>query len=158
MAAKKKTNKKTQTTQSEAPQAPEGSKSVRSAAADGYFRVAENTFIQGIAMGRYPRRNDPGFYYQVKLTKPCASVQKKDGEGGYYDTDAEIGEVISVDERAVMMGLQPYVEEAPDKLYEVWICFEEKEKQGSRSFWRGDARIVGVYTSANRDDDDGLPF
>lgn len=147
VAKKKKTAKKT-TQQSAAsnggPDAPDGFKSVRSGAADGYFRVEEGAWIQGVIMGRYFKQggNFPGFYYQIKLTKPCEFVQKKDPDGEYYDTDAEAGEIISADERSIMTGLQPFAEEAPDKLYEAWIHFEELQQNGGRKFWKGDAKVM----------------
>lgn len=146
MAAKKKTSKKSKqnTTNDDGPQAPEGMKSVRSGTSDGYFRVTDGAWIQGVIMGRYFKQggNFPGFYYQIKLTQPCEFVQKKDPDGEYYDTGAEIGEIISADERSIMTGLQPYAEEAPDKLYEVWIHFEEKQQNGGRKFWKGDAKVM----------------
>lgn len=153
--AKKKVSKKTP---AGTPQAPEGFKSVRSASADAYFRVVAGAWIQGVMLGRYPRNNDPGFYYQIRLTQPCPTVQKKDGEGGYYYTDAEVGEVVSVDERALMSGLKPYVDEAPDVLYEAFIVFEEKIKNGARSYWQGDAKIMPYRSDAGQSEDATVPF
>lgn len=144
MATKKKTGNGKG---SALPQAPDGSRSVRSGAADGYFRVEEGAWIQGVILGRFYKQggNFPGHYYQIRLTKPCDFVQKKDPDGEYYDTEAEPGETISADERSIMTGLQPFAEEYPDKMYEVWIVFEEKQKNKGKTFWKGDARVVGPY-------------
>ncbi len=146
-ARKKKTAKKAEqqgNSSNGTPEAPAGFKSVRSGSADGYFRVEEGAWIQAVIMGRYFKQggNFPGFYYQLKLTKPCEFVQKKDQDGEYYNTGAEVGEIISADERSIMTGLQPFAEEAPDKLYEVWIHFEEKQQNGGRTFWKGDAKVM----------------
>ncbi len=172
---KKKTAKKAKKTttrsdkNADGPESPEGFKSVRSGTSDGYFRVEEGAWIQGVIMGRYFKQsgNFPGFYYQLRLTKPCGFVQKKDEDGEYYDTEAEEGEIISADERSIMTGLQPFAEEAPDKLYEVWIHFEEKQKNGGRTFWKGDAKVMPYHQPDQGPDneagalggvDDEVPF
>jgi hypothetical protein len=115
---------------------PEGFRSVISARADGYFRVDEGAWIQGVIVGRYPKKDDPGFYYQLRLTRPCLTVQKRDDDGQYYNTNAAVGELISIDERASMEGLAPAADD-PNTIAEACVIFKRKVKipNTKRTFW-----------------------
>ena len=150
MAKKKKVSKKAPARHTHAGpkptggQLPEGFRSVVSVQSDAYFAIDEGAEIRGILLGRHARKDKPNqFYLQVRLTATCFSVQKKDDDGGYYNTQANPGEIVSIDEKAAMSGLREAFD-SPGEQYECFVRFIERVPiSGGQSYWRADCGLRG---------------
>jgi hypothetical protein len=96
-----------------------------------YWSPIVGEILQGEIVGRYQRRDGEGWYYQIKLTKP-ANVRSGDKE----EREAEVDEIVNVDERAGLRYLAAYCG-VPEKRYEAFIKAQEKgDIRGGKSFWK----------------------
>jgi hypothetical protein len=145
MAAKKKDNDRDEElSESQEPERkppgelPEGFTRANPLDGDRLFFVAEEgALLRGLLLGRFERRDKHGaYYYQIRLTEPCREVKTKDGE----ITQADIGEVVTIDERQGLRDLEPISRlDRADGDMEVFIRALEKVKLANgNTFWRWD--------------------
>jgi hypothetical protein len=113
-----------------------------------YYKIAKGALVQGILCGIFTRRGRSAFrsdgtksrYFQVRLTKPCASCVNAKRE----PVAAPVGTIINVDHRSALDGL---VEPATDKKpIEVWINpLEQVALDSRRTYWRIQVGIKDAF-------------
>lgn len=119
-------------------------------AGDGaaWAKAIEGATFQGELLGRFRRRGEdpaepPKYYYQISLTE----IVHNDEEGhpaptmGVVEKELvalSLGDLINIDERSFMEGLQKFVE--GEGRSEVYIRFGAKVKRGAKSPWTGTVR------------------
>lgn len=136
MASKNK-NGKAATTDgngaSMAPALPDGFRNLVPERVAAYFTPSEGATLRGVLLGRHERRDEEGFYYQIRTTEPCDSVKVQDSDDEWIPGEAAIGVVVNVDERSQMTGLATY----DAGTVEVFIrCLEKvKIKGGKHTMW-----------------------
>ena len=91
------------------------------------------------------RKGNPRYYYQIKLTRPCSAFKKIEGEDGEEvstEIQMKVGDIICVDEKAALIGLQQCVEKMElGAKFQVYIKVEEKKDIGDgQTYWACDVR------------------
>jgi len=126
--------------------------------------------VFGRLLGRFPRRDGDGAYYQIRIEKyskgELPPVHAISGKGDNAKTEiVEVGEVINMDERSSIANLAPQA--MSDGVFNVLIhCLEKVKISGGRTYWRMTAgtKQLKAPTSplapikANRTDDTGATY
>ena len=96
--------------------------------------------VFGRLLGRFPRRDGDGAYYQIRLERygkgklpPVRAITGK-GDDAQTIVVAE-GDIINMDERSSIANLAPQA--MSDGVYNVLIhCLEKVKISGGRTYWR----------------------
>lgn len=105
-----------------------------------YVKPAQGLVVQGELLGRFPRFDGEGNFYQIKLTAPCAAKQEK------KEVTAAVGTVINMDEKARLTGLAKLC--GTNLKYAVRITFlEQKPTKRGGKVWvtKNESAIVGKH-------------
>lgn len=96
--------------------------------------------VFGRLLGRFPRRDGDGAYYQIRVEKygkgKLPPVRAITGKGDDAQTVVvEVGEIINMDERSSIANLAPQA--MSDGVFNVLIhCLEKVKISGGRTYWR----------------------
>lgn len=132
-----------------------------------WWKPEAGKYVLGRLVGRFPRANGKGHFYQIKLLKgQSAEGIQGSGEDAKTVTVKE-GGVLNMDERSAMEALVPYAKS--DGVFNVFIHALEKVKlQNGNTWWRLEVKVQTVKPPthplqnemAEREqvDDMGLPF
>lgn len=165
MANEEKNEEKNEETGGTAEALPAGFTRVNPEAGPrNYFKPVEGLIVQGILLGRFKRKDNDKYFYQIRLTQPCDAQ-----DGNQKSVECQPGDTLTVDERTALEDLAPWTEK--DHLVEVFIRVGKKEKlSGGRTFWPMDVgakpvdkialRMAGMDRSKPDTSDDGeeVPF
>lgn len=135
-----------------------------------WWKPEVGAVVFGRLLGRFPRRDGDGAYYQIRVEKfgkgKLPPVRAITGKGDDAKTiEVGIGEVINMDERSSIANLAPQA--MSDGVYNVLInCLEKVKISGGRTYWRMTAGIKQVKApsspivpmAAKRTDDMGASY
>lgn len=122
---------------------PEGFQKVSNESSNAWVEKQEGAIVSGELLGRFQlkKAGKDGkirSYYQVRIDKPVTVSRKV--EDDTTTEEAEIGEIVNVDESAATQCLAAHV--AAGKRVSVWLRYVEKIDIGDgQTFWR---IVVGV--------------
>lgn len=123
---------------------PEGFTSARSERPAAYFKVEPGAWIQGLLTGRFPKRDNPGFFFQIRLTKDCPYCVVREDDGTYAQATAEVGDLVSIDQKTCMDGLVSVLDEK--KPAEVFVRFKDRLPiKGGKTFWDAEVGVNRNY-------------
>ena len=105
-----------------------------------WWKPEEGAVVYGRLLGRFPRRDGDGGYYQIRLEKyskgtlpPVRAIMGKGDDA--VTVTCEIGDIVNMDERSSIANLAPPA--MSDGVFNVLIhCIEKVKISGGRTYWR----------------------
>lgn len=121
---------------------PEGYQKINNEQSNAWIKPEEGTIVEGEVLGRFrlkkiSKDNKIRWYYQIRLFKALSGVVARKVEGDTEMGDADVGEIVNVDEKSALECLAAQC--VPGKRVQAWICYRTKEDIGDgQTFWRID--------------------